>query len=120
MYMADVTPDDVKLAVLPAAKKSESVYRSVNMLMKCIFYSAEDSNVIDENPTKKLSAKGGIPQKGKEALTDEQAVLLLDSIKGLPPYVFVMLGFMLAFAGKKSSPSNGTVFTLTLMLLISR
>ncbi len=47
---------------------------------------------IDENPTKKLSAKGGIPQKGKEALTDEQAVLLLDSIKGLPPYVFVMLG----------------------------
>ena len=32
MYMADVTPDDIKLAVLPAAKKSESVYRSVNML----------------------------------------------------------------------------------------
>ena len=92
MYMADVTPDDVKLAVLPAAKKSESVYRSVNMLMKCIFYSAEDSHIIDENPTKKLSAKGGVPQKTKEALTDEQVDLLLDSIKGLPPYVFVMLG----------------------------
>ena len=92
MYMADVTPDDVKLAVLPAAKKSESVYRSVNMLMKCIFYSAEDSHIIDENPTKKLSAKGGVPQKGKEALNDEQVELLLDSIKGLPPYVFVMLG----------------------------
>lgn len=28
----------------------------------------------------------------KEALSDEQVVLLLDSIKGLPPYVFVMLG----------------------------
>lgn len=66
----------IKLAVLPAAKKSESVYRSVNMLMKCIFYSAEDSHIIDENPTKKLSAKGGVPQKGKEALNDEQVELV--------------------------------------------
>ncbi|MBR5992059.1 MAG: site-specific integrase [Clostridia bacterium] len=92
MYMADVTPDDIKLAVVPASKKSESVYRSVNMLMKCIFYSAWGSHVIDENPTETLSAKGGVPQKTKEALTDEQVDLLLDSIKGLPPYVFVMLG----------------------------
>ena len=58
MYMADVTADDVKLAAVLASKKSESVYRSVNMLMKCIFESAEDSHVIDENPTKKLSNKG--------------------------------------------------------------
>ncbi|MBO4782418.1 MAG: site-specific integrase, partial [Lachnospiraceae bacterium] len=78
MYMADVTTDDIRLAVLPAAKKSESVYRSVNMLMKCIFYSAEDSHIIDENPTRKLSAKGGIPQKEKEALSDEQVEQLLD------------------------------------------
>ena len=92
MYMADVTTDDIRLAVLPAAKKSESVYRSVNMLMKCIFYSAEDSHIIDENPTRKLSAKGGIPQKEKEALSDEQVEQLLDAIRGLPPYVFVMIG----------------------------
>ena len=68
MYMADVTPDDVKLAVLPAAKKSESVYRSVNMLIKCIFYSAEDSHIIDENPTKKLSAKVVSLKKAKKLL----------------------------------------------------
>ena len=92
MYMADVTADDIKLAVLPAAKKSESVYRSVNMLIKCIFNSAEESHIIRENPTRRLSAKGGVPQKGKEALTDEQAEQLLNAIKGLPPYVFVMLG----------------------------
>lgn len=92
MYMADVTTDDIKLALVPASKKSVSVYRSVNMLMKCIFYSAEDSHIIDENPTKRISAKGGIPEKGKEALTDEQVQILLDSIKGLPPYVFVMIG----------------------------
>lgn len=91
-FMAEVTPDDIKLAILPAAKKSESVYRSVNMLYKCIFYSAEDNHIIDENPTKKLSAKGGKPQKDRDALTDEQAEKLLKAIKGLPPYVFVMLG----------------------------
>lgn len=62
------------------------------MLIKCIFYSAEDSHIIDENPTKRISAKGGIPEKGKEALTDEQVQILLDSIRGLPPYVFVMIG----------------------------
>ncbi|MBQ9268622.1 MAG: site-specific integrase [Oscillospiraceae bacterium] len=92
MYMADVTSDDVKLAVIPAAQKSESVYRSVNMLLKCIFNSAEDSHIIDDNPTKRLSAKGGIPQKEKAALTDEQVDKLLAAIKGLPPYVFVMIG----------------------------
>lgn len=92
MYMADVTADDIKIAMIRASEKSESVYHGVNMLMKCIFYSAEDSHIISENPTKKLCAKGGIPQKDKEALTDEQVDKLLDAIKGLPPYVFVMLG----------------------------
>ena len=92
MYMADVTADDIKVAVVPAAKRSESVYRSVNMLYKCIFGSAEDSRIIDDNPTKRLSAKGGIPQKERNPLTDEQVAKLLSAIKGLPPYVFVMLG----------------------------
>lgn len=79
------------MALVPASKKSVSVYRNVNMLMKCIFYSAEDSHIIDENPTKRISAKGGIPEKERPALTDEQVKKLLDAIRGLPPYVFVML-----------------------------
>ena len=92
MFMADVTADDIRLAVLPASQKSESIYRSVNMLMKCVFGSAEESHIIDENPARRLSAKGGKPQKEKEALTDEQIEKLLDAIEGLPPYVFVMIG----------------------------
>jgi len=92
MYMADVTPDDLKLALVPVSKKSASVYRSVNMLMKCIFASAEDSRIIDRNPTRRISSKGGIPQKERPALTDEQVERLLDAIKGLPPYLFVMIG----------------------------
>ena len=91
-YMADVTPDDVKVTILLASKKSESIYRSVQMLYKSIFESAEESNVIDKSPCEKLSAKGGTPQKKKEALTDSQAKRLLEAIKGLPPYVFVMIG----------------------------
>lgn len=92
LYMAEVSADDVKLAMVPASKKSGSVYRSVNMLIKSIFNSAVDSKVIAVSPCKGISAKGGKPQKDRDALTDSQAAQLLSAIKGLPPYVFVMLG----------------------------
>ena len=93
MRMAEVTADDIKLALVPVSKKSASVFKSVNILYKCIFNSAEDSKIITYNPTRFLSSKGGgVPQKDREALSDEQVVLLLDTIRGLPPYVFVMLG----------------------------
>lgn len=92
LYMTEVSADDVKLAMVPASKKSGSVYRSVNMLIKSIFNSAVDSKVITSSPCNGLSAKGGKPQKDRNALTDSQAAQLLSAIKGLPPYVFVMLG----------------------------
>ena len=93
MRMAEVTADDIKLALVPVSKKSASVFKSVNILYKCIFNSAEDSKIITYNPTRFLSSKGGgVPQKDREALSDEQVALLLDTIRGLPPYVFVMLG----------------------------
>lgn len=92
MYMADVTADDIKMAFVAASKKSASVYRSVNMLVKCIFSSALDSHIISENPAARISAKGGIPAKERGALTDDQVERLLNAIRGLPPYVFVMLG----------------------------
>ena len=92
MYMSDVTADDIKLAMVPVSKRSADVYNKVNMLFKSIFYSAEYSNLLADNPTKNLNAKGGIPKKEKEALTDAQATQLLETIKDLPPYVFVMIG----------------------------
>ena len=92
MYMANVTTDDVRLALVAASEKSNSVYRSVHMLYKAIFNSAVDSNIIDYSPCERISAKGGKPQKDKDALTDDQIVKLLSAIKGLPPYVFVMIG----------------------------
>lgn len=93
MRMADVTLDDIQVALVPVSKKSASVYKSVIILYKSIFRAAKESRIIDNNPTIYLSAKGGgVPQKDKTALTDEQVKRLLDTVKGLPPYVFVMLG----------------------------
>ncbi len=91
--MGEVTADDIQLALVPVSSKSASVYKSVVVLYKSIFRAAQESRVIDYNPTLHLTAKGGgVPQSEKEALTDKQVEQLLAAIKGLPPYVFVMLG----------------------------
>lgn len=91
-FMSDVTADDVKLAIIPASMKSKSLYHGVQMLYKQIFDSAVESKIIPTSPCERLSANGGKPQKERQALTDNQVDQLLAAIKGLPPYVFVMLG----------------------------
>lgn len=91
--MAEVTLDDIQVALVPVSKKSASVYKSVVILYKSIFRAAKESHVIDTNPTIYLRAKGGgVPQEERQALTDEQAQRLLDAVRGRPPYVFVMIG----------------------------
>lgn len=93
MRIADVSLDDIQIALVPVSKKSASVYKSVVVLYKSIFRAAKQSRIIENDPTIHLTAKGGgVPQKDKPALMDEQAARLLDAIQGLPPYVFVMLG----------------------------
>ena len=91
LLMAEVTSDDIKLAMVPVSKLSAGTYNTVNMLVKSIFSSAEYSNIIDYNPAKNLNPRGGTPMKERIPLTDEQTELLLDTIKGLPPHLFVML-----------------------------
>lgn len=92
LYMADVTADDIKLVLVEVSKKSNSVYRSVQMLYKMIFESAVESNIIDKSPCERISSKGGVPEKERKALTDIQIKNLLSAIENLPPYVFVMIG----------------------------
>lgn len=77
--MADVTLDDIQLALVPVSKKSASVYKSVVILYKSIFRAAKESHVIGENPTIYLDAKGGVPQEERQALTDEQAEFVWQS-----------------------------------------
>ena len=89
--MDEVTPDDVKMAINKAAQQSASIYRSVQMLYKMIFGSALESRIIDESPCKNLNPRGGKTPKEKKALTGEQVTTLLDAVRGLPPYPFIML-----------------------------
>ncbi len=92
-HIADVTLDDIQLALVPVSEKSASVYKSVVVLYKSIFKAAKNNHIIEENPTTYLEAKGGgIPQEERKALTDDQVSRLIDTVRGLPPYVFVMLG----------------------------
>lgn len=90
-YMLEVTPDDVKTAIAKAAGKSGSIYRGVQMLYKMIFASAVESRIIDKSPCETLNPKGGKAPKEKQALTAEQVQILLDAVRGLPPYPFIML-----------------------------
>lgn len=91
MYLSDVTADDIRLALIPLTTKSAGLYSTVNMLLKCVFYAAERSQLLDYNPCVGISAKGGKQSKKKDALTDKQTKLLLDTVKGLPPYTFIMI-----------------------------
>ncbi len=91
-YMSEVTADDLKIAMLPVAKMSAGTFDAVHMIVKSIFYSAEYSNILDNNPAKNLKAKGGHVLEERLPLTDKQVSALLDTIKSLPPYLFVMLG----------------------------
>lgn len=91
--IAEVTLDDIQMAMIPVSKLSASVYKSVVVLYKAIFRSAKENRIIKDDPTIHLSAKGGgIPQTEKTALTDDQAQRLLNAVHGSPTYVFVMLG----------------------------
>ena len=92
LLMAEVTADDLKLALVPVSKLSSGTYNLVNMLVKSIFASAEYSRIIEFNPAKNLNPRGGTPGKERVPLTDEQVRTLLDTIEGLPPQLFVMLG----------------------------
>lgn len=111
MYMDEVTTDDLRLLLVPISKQSASLYSKMNMLIKCVFYSAEESKIISYNPAASLSAKGGTPKQEKKALTDEQVKILLDTIRGLPPYVFVIDWVVRRVAaGRNSCTAMGLCF----------
>lgn len=91
-YIDEITADDLKMLMVPVSKMSKDLYGTVNMLLKCVFYSAVESDVIKDNPAACINPRGGKAKKEKVALTDKQIGTLLDTIKDLPPYLFVMLG----------------------------
>ena len=90
--------DDVSFVIAHNKKANDTVeifsllsYTNVNVLPFTEDIPLEVIAFLD--PTIYLKKNvGGIPQKERLPLTDEQVDKLLDAIYGLPPYVFVMLG----------------------------
>ena len=91
-YIDEITADDLKILMVPVSKMSKGLYGKVNMLLKCVFYSAVESGVIKENPAACINPRGGHPKPERQALSDGQIKSLLETVKDLPPYEFVMLG----------------------------
>ena len=91
-YMSEITGDTLKMALMPLSDCSSALNRTVNMLVKSVFYSYEANFDTEYNPSKKISLKGGKPKKEKPALTNEQVKVLLETVKGLPPEPFVRIG----------------------------
>lgn len=91
--IAEITPDDIKLALVTVSSKSESVYRKTTMLYKRIFDSALESGIVSRSPCTKLK-NGGKPQAEKKALTADQVKTLLDAISTAKTDIlpFVMIG----------------------------
>jgi integrase len=92
MYMSDVRLDDLRVAMVPISQMSSKTYDHVNMLIKQIFKSALRSGFIDYDSSEELPARGGVPVKPRQALTDEQVKTLLASIKETPVYLFILIG----------------------------
>lgn len=91
-YIDEITADDLKMLMVPVSKMSKGVYGTVNMLLKCVFYSAVESGVIRENPAACIDPRGGHSKADRPVLTDKQIQSLIETVKNLPPYAFVMLG----------------------------
>lgn len=89
--ISEVTADDVNMAITKAAEKSASIYHCVQMLYKMIWSSALRSGIVDSNPCENLNPKGGKAAKEKKALTADQVRTLLDAVRDLPTYPFIML-----------------------------
>ena len=92
MYLSEVSTYDITMALLPVSSKSKGTYNQVHMLLKCIFTSAKQNQLIDYNPAETIPTGAGKPTHKKEVLTDEQAKVLLEAVRGLPPYLFIMIG----------------------------
>lgn len=91
LHMQDITTDDCKAVLARLTRMSESVYGKAVWLMKSVFESAADVDIITKNPARKLK-RGGIKAEEKDALTPEQQQTLIDAVKGTVAESFVTIG----------------------------
>src|SRR5699024_481399 len=67
MYMEEATAYDIRQAQIPLSNKTASQHSAVNTLIKCIFFAAERSQLLEFNPYEGIAAKGGKPDQEEDS-----------------------------------------------------
>ena len=90
--LADVTADDLKEVMAGRAQLSKATQEKTRQVLRRIFGDAEEAGKILRDPARRLKTAGGKPAAPKEALTEKQQQILLDTVKDLPVKLFIYLG----------------------------
>lgn len=92
MNIADVTADDIRLALVPVSKNQHLCTNRLISFIRAFCGSKRKQSDSGQSYNLFVWKERRRSSKEKTPLTDDQVERLLDAIKGLPPYVFVMLG----------------------------
>ena len=71
--------------------KSKTLNNQVLQVLRGVFFSAVDNNLLLKSPVPNSLRVGGIPAKEKTALTPEQSQRLLDAVNGTRAYLFCLI-----------------------------
>ena len=90
--LSDITADDLKEVMAGRAQLSKATQEKTRQVLRRIFGDAEEAGKILRDPARRLKTAGGKPTAPKEALTEKQQQVLLDTVADLPVKLFIYLG----------------------------
>ena len=90
--LADVTSDDLKAVMAGRAQLARATQEKTRQVLRRIFADAEEAGKIARDPARRLKTAGGRPNAPKDALTEKQQQILLDTVQDLPVKLFIYLG----------------------------
>ena len=81
----------IQMVLAPLASASKSLNDKVIQVLRGIFRTAMDNNLIVRSPLPSNLRIGGVRTQEKSALTAEQSQRLLDAVKGTRAYLFCLI-----------------------------
>ena len=90
--LADVTSDDLKAVMAGRAQLAKATQEKTRQVLRRIFADAEEAGKIARDPARRLKTAGSRPTAPKDALTEKQQQVLLDTVEDLPVKLFIYLG----------------------------
>lgn len=92
MKLRDVKPLHIQNFLSAIAGKSASTQQKCIQIVKAVFKTAEENGLIMKNPVRSDVRPMGAPvREQEEALTDQQALTLLNAVKGTRAFLFCLL-----------------------------